>query len=223
MVTYNVPHLLVHFKDTTPGITIITIWWSFQSSLFSSVQYSYILHHITPCQTSRFLTQYITWIVSNRSHAWHFSQLSQDLNFVSNWCMIGMSHDPHGKSHINDMYCRMTFTWSTYCVQLYLDPNVKDIVTQDQVSDLSVCHMWYDVSSNCHMVDSLYSMISMECHTCLYCCLSRSHYDRMIHCWPSNSGPFVYVGYGRSDTAGVSWRSTWMSCWTWCRWSGSGC
>lgn len=152
-----------------------------------------------------------------------FSQLSQDLYFVSNWCMIGMSHDPHGKSHMNDMYCRMTFTWSTYCVQLYLDPNVKDIVTQDQVSDLSVCHMWYDVSSNCHMVDSLYSMISMECHTCLYCCLSRSHYDRMIHCWPSNSGPFVYVGYGRSDTAGVSWRSTWMSCWTWCRWSGSGC
>lgn len=30
--------------------------------------------------------------------------------FVSNQCMIGMSHDPHGKSHMNDMYCHMTFT-----------------------------------------------------------------------------------------------------------------
>lgn len=131
------------------------------------------------------------------------------------WSTWKVTHEWHVLSHDFHMI-------NILCTAVS-DPHVKDIVTQDQVSHLSVCHMWYDVSSNCHMVDSLYSMISMECHTCLYCCLSRSHYDRMIHCWPSNSGPFVYVGYGRSDTAGVSWRSTWMSCWTWCRWLGSGC
>lgn len=119
---------------------------------FSAIQLHFT-SHITPCQTSRFLTQYITWIVSNRSHAWHFSQLSQDLYFVSNLCMIGMSHDPHGKSHMNDMYCHMTFTWSTYCVQLYLDPHVHCYTRSSTVSHLSVCHMWYDVSSNCHMAD----------------------------------------------------------------------
>lgn len=171
---------------------------------FSTIQL-YILHFNSHHIIDPHSFLHITWIVSNRSQiAWHFPQLSHDRYFVSSCHMIGMSHDPHGKSHMIYMYCHMTFTWSTYCVQLYLDLHVKDIVTQDQISHLSDCHMWYDVSSNCHLVDILYSMISMECHTCLCCCWSRSHCERATHCWPSNSAPFVYVGYGHSDTAGVS-------------------
>lgn len=143
--------------------------------------------------------------------------------FVFNWCMIGMLYDLYGKLYMNDMYCRMIFIWLIYCVRLYFDLYVYCYIRLSTVSYLSVCYMWYDVFSNCYMVDSLYLMISMECYICLYCCLSLSYYDRMIYCWLFNFGFFVYVGYGRSDIVGVFWRLIWMFCWIWCRWSGLGC
>lgn len=52
----------------------------------------------------------------------------------------------------------------------------------------------------CH----IHHRINMVCHICQYCCLNPSHCDKVSHCSPSNSEPFVYVGYGHSDTTGVS-------------------
>lgn len=199
----------------------VTFYITYHS--MSDLTVSYTIHHMNCFQqitclaffpiVTRFVfcfqlvyDWHATWSTWKVTHEWHV--LSHDFHMINilctavswstcqRYCHTRSSKSPECLSHVIWCFQQLSRGWPA-------------IVT------------W--LTSNCHMVDSLYSVISMECHTCLYCCLSRSHYDRMIHCWPSNSGPFVYVGYGRSDTAGVSWRSTWMSCWTWCRWSGSGC
>lgn len=71
----------------------VTFYITYHS--MSDLTVSYTIHHMN-------CFQQITWLA--------FFPIVTRFVFCVQLCMIGMSHDPHGKSHMNDMYCRMTFT-----------------------------------------------------------------------------------------------------------------